>query len=445
MRIFILLVVVSTQFKLICSTSISGVISEDITFLHKQFPVPPSMRAIIEVDAAFPDIFIKQQEHCPAIGIDTTDNHTNIKKQCTDLEYGQLANQNLHPKIRNDEGRYLTIRCSSDDGNTHCIGNITIQDFKPRDFSFSLGFICKDINALSSLKGLVYNISIHKQTNDTKCLWVPYNTALECHQYFRHTALPNLIGGENIKTVSKDYEILKSYVLLLDMIGLRYQHLQELSCYVLVPQCDPVSRQVAHPCREMCHDLRTACSKITLPKDTKLWKKIPHVPSWENIVVDIPYTGYDCDYLPSLNGDIPCFYKPVTCKTPPTVQNATMSNVSVNYNDYSVLDTVDYSCNEGFEMVGNKKISCMYSEQWSTEPKCSLLSKSTIHPLVVVLPVLFFPLLILFATVILRNRFKLRTKLQPDLKMYHQVDLDTILMEIKGTDRLLLPLKRQLI
>ena len=28
--------------------------------------------------------------------------------------------------------------------------------------------------------------------------------------------------------------------------------------------------------------------------------------------------------------------------------------------------------------------------------------------------------------------------------MYHQVDRDTILMEIKGTDRLLLPLKRQL-
>ena len=101
MRIFIVLVVVSTQFKLICSftTSISAVISEDITFLHKKFPVPPSMRAIIEVDAAFPDIFIKQQEDCPAIGIYTTDNHTNIKKQCTDLEYGQLANQNLHPKI----------------------------------------------------------------------------------------------------------------------------------------------------------------------------------------------------------------------------------------------------------------------------------------------------------------------------------------------------------
>ena len=36
------------------SMSVSGVISKDITFLHKRFPVPPSMRAIIEVDVSYP-------------------------------------------------------------------------------------------------------------------------------------------------------------------------------------------------------------------------------------------------------------------------------------------------------------------------------------------------------------------------------------------------------
>ena len=131
MTMFIVLIV-SMQIKLTCSvtTSVSGVISEDITFLHKTFPVSPAMRAIIQVDAAFPDIFIKQQGNCPAIGSYTTDNHTNIKKRCTYLEYGKLANENLHPKIRNDEGRYLTIRCSSDDGKIHCIGNIIVQNFR---------------------------------------------------------------------------------------------------------------------------------------------------------------------------------------------------------------------------------------------------------------------------------------------------------------------------
>ena len=38
------------HWSLIHSMTISGVITEDITFLHKPFPVPPSIRAIIEVD-----------------------------------------------------------------------------------------------------------------------------------------------------------------------------------------------------------------------------------------------------------------------------------------------------------------------------------------------------------------------------------------------------------
>ena len=195
----------------------------------------------------------------------------------------------------------------------------------------------------------------------------------------------------------------------------------------------------------MCHDLRTACSKIKLPKGRILSDKIPHVLSADNnIVVDTSSLEFDCDYMPSLEGDIPCFYKPVTCKSPPTVKNATMFNVSMTYNNYSVLDEVDYSCNEGFEINGNMKISCMYSGEWSTAPKCSLPSKSTAYPLIAVLPVLLFPLLILLATVILKNLIKLKKQTQNDLKIYHQVELDTILLQIKGTDRALLPLKRQL-
>ena len=50
-RIFIVLLV-STHFKWIYSftTSISGEISADLTFIHKTFPVPPSKRAIMHVD-----------------------------------------------------------------------------------------------------------------------------------------------------------------------------------------------------------------------------------------------------------------------------------------------------------------------------------------------------------------------------------------------------------
>ena len=332
-RIFTFLVV-SAQLKLTSSltTSISGEISEDVTFLRKAFPVPPSTRAIIKVNVSFSDRLIMEERHLPIMGIYTTEDHKNIKKQCTYLKYGQLANKHLHLNIRSDEGRLLSPRCSSDrDGTTHCIGDITVQDFIPRNFSFSFGFWCDSIDANRSLKGLVYNISIYGQTNEIKCIWVPYNSVHECLKYYQHTALPNLIGGENIQAVFKDYEVFKAYVTFLKMISLCYQHLEELTCYILVPKCDTESRQVIHPCREMCHDFVKACSKVALPKNTFRTDKIPDIPIDDNNFIMVDTTRFDCDYLPSLNGGIPCHYKPVTCKSPPVVKNAVMSNASMNY------------------------------------------------------------------------------------------------------------------
>ena len=408
------------------------------------FSVPPSIRAIIEVNISFTG-YIWHSNHHPDMGIYTTEDHINIKKQCTHILYGQLINRNLRFVIREDRGRLNTPRCLGEsDGRLHCRGNITVQDFKPRNFSFSFGFSCVDKNALSSLKGLVYNISIHDQSNETNCIQLPYRKMKLCEQYYQYTTLPNLIAAEDMRTVLKMYGEFRAYYAVISSVGLCYQHLQELACYTLVPKCDPVTKQVIHPCREMCYDLRTACSKIRLHKNTYLSDSIPYVPSGENsIIVDTSSYHLDCNYLPSLRGDIPCLYKTVTCKTPPLVKNATIFNVSMDYNNYSVLDTIEYSCNEGFEIIGNKKISCMFSGKWSTPPKCSLPSSST-TPLVVVLPVLLIPLLILLATVIIKNQIKLNNQIQPDLKKYHQVELDTILMEIKGIDRPLLPLKRQL-
>ena len=139
--------------------------------------------------------------------------------------------------------------------------------------------------------------------------------------------------------------------------------------------------------------------------------------------MDASVLEFDCDYLPSLGGDIPCLYKHVTCKSPPSVENATMLNASMNYNNYSALDTVDYSCNEGFQMEGNRKISCLISGQWSTPPKCTLAQSSTVHPLFVVLPVLLIPLVTLL--VIIAVKYKIKSK-----------------ADLKETDKPLLPRKR---
>ena len=90
----IFLLMASTQWKWTHSVSVSGEISEDLTFIHKTFPVPPSIRAIIEVDVYDTVSFLRP--NYVMMGIYTTNNHVNIKKQCTHTWYGQLRNSNLH-------------------------------------------------------------------------------------------------------------------------------------------------------------------------------------------------------------------------------------------------------------------------------------------------------------------------------------------------------------
>ena len=377
------------------------------------------------------------------IGIYTTMNHINIKKQCTHVPYVQLANGNLHRPIRLDESDIRPPKCLKEGLDTiHCRGNITVQDYKPRKLSFTFEFDCDRITSKSSLKGLVYNISIHEQTNKTNCIFLPPKVRGTCSQFYLHSLLPNLIGAEDVLIILRYWDMFKALVAIFE--GVCYQHFLELGCYVVVPKCDPVSKQVIHPCREMCYDLRKACSKITLNRSI-VSGKIPQVmPEDNTLILDATSVSINCDYLPSLGGDIPCFYKPVTCGSPPSVENVAILNMSNKNNIHSALDTIDYSCNEGFKIEGNKKISCMYSGKWSAPPKCSLTSISTIHPLFVVLPVLLFPLFILFVIIIVKNKIRSKEQSQPDLKIYNPVEIDAILMEMKGTDRPLLPLKRQL-
>ena len=100
-RIFILIVILLQQ-MVIGSMSVSGKISEDITFLHKPFPVPPSMRAIIQVDVTYAISSVRRQGIDPVMGIYTTKEHVNIQKQCVHIRYGQLKNSFLHRPIRLD-------------------------------------------------------------------------------------------------------------------------------------------------------------------------------------------------------------------------------------------------------------------------------------------------------------------------------------------------------
>ena len=72
------------------TASISGKISQDITFLHKMFPVPPSKRAIIEVHLSYTISSVRMQGNQPIMGIYATKDDVNIKKQCPHTERSQM-------------------------------------------------------------------------------------------------------------------------------------------------------------------------------------------------------------------------------------------------------------------------------------------------------------------------------------------------------------------
>ena len=93
----------------------------------------------------------------------------------------------------------------------------------------------------------------------------------QCSQYFQHGLLPNLIGSQDMLTVSRHWETVQNicrYFRRYNIISI----LQNLDAEFIVPECNLESKQVIHPCREMCHHFRKACTKIILPRSLVIGK-----------------------------------------------------------------------------------------------------------------------------------------------------------------------------
>ena len=353
--LFLLILAAFAQWKCSYSTSISGVILEDITFLHKTFPVPPSTQAIIEYDVYIPPT----SPSGLTMGIYTTQDHTNIQNQCTETRYGQLGNKHLHQALNSGHPACQIIHFLV----IHCKDTITVQDFIPRSFSFSFGFECYSIHhgfGTKNLYQLIYNITISELTNRTDCASNWGNAITEMCR-FETVATTNLLGNK----LSHYNDIVKY---LREYINNRthpnrtcYQHFIETACHILFPPCQPDKGLVIPPCKETCYDMLQMCKTGTDMAD---------------IFGDL--LEFNCDYLPSLRDDAPCYYKSITCSAPQPIKHGSQWPMSHpistgNYPDsqeYNLYDMVSYSCNLGFKLVGNSKITCKTNGQWSALPQC---------------------------------------------------------------------------
>ena len=380
---------------------VSGVILEDVTFIHETFPVPPSKRAIIEVNVSYPIQFVRQQGGYPIMRIYTSRDSADVRKNC--LEFHQIpmfGNGNFDTTIiTNQKCRYRS--CEED--MLHYTRSITIPYFQPNNFSFSFGFYCSNINPRSSVKGLIYSI-VMRGTNETECLKLPAKNP--CYRYVQYALFPNLMGVSPI-------QIDDSLGLFYSFKHSRkcYKHMYELACYIFFPKCDPVSEQTILPCKEMCNDANNAC---------RLFEWI------------------DCDDLPSSGGNVLCTYERVFCDSPPFVNNAVILSSSF---EHFLHATVEYSCNKEYRMEGSKYITCTYRGEWSTPPRCLFIKPRPNH-LFIVLPILLLLLGIVLAVFGMRCQIKLSKERKTALTK-EKVQQDSNLLELKKIDEPLFPLQRE--
>ena len=250
--------------------------------------------------------------------------------------------------------------------------------------------------------------------------------------FYNYMSLPNMFGNHDINSVQEsmsDFEVYDAFITHISSqlpTGGCYKYINEVLCQLYFPQCNQIENQVIHMCKETCFILAHACLALWKPvlnsyfKAAKFdkWTKYGHGNISEFL---------NCNYLPSVDDPIPCFYKPVTCDPPPNVTNARIIDGTESNETYLAMSHVEYEClDETFEIEGNSTVTCLYSGKWYKIPVClerkgKTEKGSTLNLLSIVIPLLIVSLCI-FITAHIGRRYVCRRKKLLLLKRNREYD-----------------------
>ena len=326
-----------------------------------------------------------------------------LQKQCSFLHYGQLLNDKLHEPLNIRSNRETACKIS---GQTLiCSGVKTIQDYKPRDYYLSIGYDCDSVR---SLEGLKYYIRVLDQANETTCLFVD----TYCSRFYWQVSMPNLLGHPNVGKAAKELDETQTMLYMLSMIrnGLCHKHLDEIKCYIFLPQCNISTRQMIPPCKETCLELMEACVDDILSILKEITSSQNEMQDFkDNLQNKYVSKGQflGCDYLPSSSEfDTPCFYKAVECESPPNVPHAILDDITNPNDTYFAHSGITYLCEPGFSMTGNNRINCMYNGNWTKPPVCEeiALSNSLVKVLLPLLIIIALLLILVSGIVVKKKR-----------------------------------------
>ena len=387
---------------------VSDTIENDIQAYYGKLSKYPSKIATIEHSITYP-----LEEYKMYLYIYTHHEKLSLNSSYSRPKYGQLRNENLRIPLL--KGRYRNSWCHLEEGGKvcNCSGKTIVRDFLPRDFSFSFFSCLKNCSQKGSLLGMHFNVSIYDQSNETRCIDVSGSKIVECLKHYSHTAVLTWLTNTDFMSSLATLRLADIYFQLVDTRCHKYVFL--FVCYTFLPKCDRVSEQIIPPCKEACSETTEACVTPEYIERAVNALKFSRLYNWYNILKT--WNGKDpmfnCSYLPSKDSPIPCMYKPVTCIAPNSSEE-TISPGTININvSFPVHSTLDYTCkDETYIMEGNQSVTCLYSGEWSHQPRCVKPTSLSHNSFLAFLFLFVIPLLvgIIF---IRKRRFRKHTQLSP--------------------------------
>ncbi len=226
---------------------------------------------------------------------------------------------------------------------------------------------------------LSYDISMEAHSNFSCQKMTKYSV---CKKRYSDTAMPNLNGMMDPKTIHNTVELTFQYIFRTEC----HQHLSYFWCLFLYPKCNSDQRgeviphqDVLFPCQEFCLDVNDACKGLF------------------EIGGVLSVLTYKCSLLPK-EKDGTCISETVNCGPP----NATAEIGVWKPVDNSTTrgSTSRLMCPEGYETKAIQEITCQSSGMWTpsdaiciaTEDRTNLYVGIALASLVAVLVLIAVPL-----------------------------------------------------
>ncbi len=272
----------------------------------------------------------------------------------------------------NDEEHYMIF--GRQDINFVEIGNANVYIFYP----------CVNKHYLN----IRYKLSI-TAANLSASDCIRFESGSPCVSYYSKWSLPNIFGQSRSIKAKRSMSFLSG----LTSSGC-HQHVMEIMCRIIFPECTAKWKLAALPCQSMCYEVMDSCES----EYSNLAGLSTIAPDLPPVVLKHSFSYAICNLLPETTS---CLHKNVSCGTPQEIDHGRHDHTQ---NSSKVTSVAHYTCNEGYYSEGNSTAVCQYSGKWSQPPQCLL--KQTYKTIIILSSVFGMSVAIVVIFVVLLYKYR---------------------------------------